>query len=181
MRAADNKWLLVKEGVKLTDSIEPVIVALDAHFANKNLKAFVTSGLRDANAQLRVIQSYLKKRGLEQTYPEVMNCQVTDINSQGHYVWQMAWSHLLSSGLIINPPLRAICLMDYYRGGNNKKGQWINQTPHASGKSFDIGGGANGMTDEAQILKTVLAERSIPGLKGILEEGENNAVHVDCF
>lgn len=181
MSAANNKWLLVKDGVKLTNSIEPVIIALDAHFAKNNLKAFVTSGLRDAESQLRVIQSYLKKRGLDQQYPQVMTCQVIDKSADGNYVWQMAWSHLLSTGLIINPPLRAICLMDYIRGGKNKKGDWINQTPHASGKSFDIGGGTNGMTDEARVLKAVLAEKSIPELKGILEEGENNAVHVDCF
>jgi hypothetical protein len=181
MNAANNRWLIVKDNVTMTSSIEPVIVALDAYFEKNNLKAFVTSGLRDPGAQLRVIQSYLKRKELDQKYPEAMTCQVTDINPEGHYAWQMAWSHLLSAGIIINPPLRAICLMDYYRGGKNKKGQWINQTPHATGKSFDIGGGTNGMTDEARIIKAALAEKSIPGLKGILEEGENNAVHVDCY
>jgi hypothetical protein len=180
MNATNNKWLLVNEGVKLTDSIEPVIVSLDAHFEKNKVRAFVTSGLRDPDAQIKVIQSYLRKKGLDKKYPLVMNCRATDVDAEGHYVWQLAWSHLLSTGLIINPPFRAMCLMDYYRGGKNKKGQWINQTPHASGKSFDIGGGANGMMDEARIVKAALAENSIPGLKGILEEGENNAVHIDC-
>jgi hypothetical protein len=180
VKASDNQWLLVRDGVQLTNSIEPVIVALDSYFASHKVKAFVTSGLRDPNSQLKVIQTYLKKRNLDKKYPGAMNCKVTDMDASGHYLWQMAWSELLSSGLIINPPLRAICLMDYFRNGKNKKGEWINQTPHSTGKSFDIGGGTDGISGEANVLKIALAEKKIAGLKGLLEEGENNAVHVDC-
>jgi hypothetical protein len=76
--------------------------------------------------------------------------------------------------------LKAVCLMDYIRNGKNRKGQWINQTPHSTGKSFDIGGGANAIADEAIVLDEALIEKRIPGLKSILKEGENNAIHVDC-
>ena len=180
MSAKNNKWLIVNEGVALTASIEPVIVALDKYFEKHNLKAFVTSGLRDPKDQLNVIRQYLRRKGLDVKYPDAMACAVEDKNADGSYVWQMAWSNLLSVGLIINPPLRAICLMDYIRNGKNRKGQWINQTPHASGKSFDIGGGANKIFDEAVVLDEALGEGQIPGLKGILKEGENNAIHIDC-
>ena len=181
MSARNNKWLIVRDGVELTSSIEPVIEALDSYFEKHNLKAYVTSGLRDEKAQLQVIRTYLTKKGLNTKYPEAMEGEAEDKNPDGNYRWQMAWSNLLATGLIINPPLRAICLMDYIRNGKNRKGQWINQTPHANGKSFDIGGGANSIADEAVVLDEALNEKKIPGLKGILKEGENNAIHIDCY
>jgi len=180
MGAKDNKWLVVKEGVVLTPIIEPVIAALDAYFERHKLKAFVTSGLRDADDQLRVVRSYLTRKGLNQKYPEAMLCNVGDKNADGTYVWQMAWSNLLNVGVIINPPFRAVCLMNYVRNGVNKKGQWIGQTPHASGTAFNVGGGNNGIMDELAVLNEALKEKKIPGLKSFLAERENNALHCDC-
>lgn len=180
MKAKDNKWLIVKENVVLTPTIEPVIVALDEYFKKHNLKAYVTSGLRDENDQLRVIRSYLVKKGLDKTYPEAMTCKATDKNADGTYVWQMAWSHLLNVGVIINPAFRAVCLMNYIRNGVNKKGSWIGQTPHASGTAFNVGGGNNGIMDELAVLNEAVKEKKIPGLKSFLAERENNALHVDC-
>lgn len=178
--AKNNKWLTVRDNVVLTPIIEPVIIALDPYFEKHKLKAFVTSGLRDENDQLRVIRSYLVKKGLDSKYPEAMTCKVTDKNPDGTYVWQMGWSALLNVGVIINPAFRAVCLMNYIRNGVNKKGQWIGQTPHASGRAFNVGGGSNGIMDELAVLNEALKEKKIAGLKSFLAERENNALHVDC-
>ena len=109
-----------------------------------------------------------------------MTCQVEDKDPDGNYSWQLAWSNLLNVGVIINPPVKAICLMNYIRKGVNKKGQYINQTPHSSGTAFNIGGGSNGIMDELTVLNDALKEKKIPGLKSFLAERENNALHVDC-
>jgi len=100
--------------------------------------------------------------------------------ANGLYVWQMAWSNLLNVGVIINPPYPAKVLMDYIRNGVNRKGATINQTPHASGIAFNIGGGANGITDEAIPVKDA-ADSKMPGLLNYLLERENNAIHCNCY
>jgi len=181
MSASNNKWLIVRPGVKLTPIIEPVIIALDEYFAKHKLQAFVTSGLRDANAQLAVVRQYLTKKGLDKQHQATMLCKVDDKNPDGTYVWQMAWSNLLNVGVIINPPYRAICLMNYInKKGINRKGSYINQTPHAAGRAFDVGGGSNGIMDELAVLTEALKDKKIPGLKSFLAERVNNALHVDC-
>ncbi len=180
MSAKDNKWLVVKEGVVLTPIIEPVIVALDKYFEEAKLKAYVTSGLRDADAQLRVIRSYLIRKGLDTKYPAAMTCKVTDKLPNGEYTWQMAWSNLLNLNVIINPPVPAKVLMNYVRNGKNKIGSLIGATPHSSGTAFNVGGGNNGIGDELAVLAKAVADKKIPGIKSFLAERENNALHVDC-
>lgn len=171
----DNKWLIVNKGVILTPIIEPVITSLDKYFEEAKLKASVTSGLRDAKAQLEVIRHYLIRKGLDKKYPHAMVCQVDDFGLN-EYAWQMAWSNLLNIGVIINPPIRAKVLMNYIKDGINKNGQYINQTPHAAGTAFNIGGGGNGVQDEAKVITKAL-ENKLPGLVSFLIERENNAIH----
>ncbi len=177
MNVQDNKYLKVAAGVILTPIIIPVICALDKYF--EGLPSWVTSGLRDANDQLRVIRGYLKKKQLDKLYPEAMICKVTDMIS-GQYAWQMAWSHLLNVGVIINPALEAKCLMHTTFDARDRFNQVLHQTPHASGKAFNIGGGGNGVTDEAERMKRAQADK-VKGLKDFLVERENNAVHVNCY
>ncbi len=175
MSALNNKWLIVLPTVKLTPIIEPVIIALDKYFEQAKLKANVTSGLRDADDQLRVIRSYLVKKGLDKKYPDAMTCKVGDKDDKGLFKWQMAWSNLLNIGVIINPAFDAVCLMDY----KNKKGKIIHQTPHARGTAFNIGGGGNGIEDERVVVQKALNDK-IPGLVNFISERENNALHCDC-
>lgn len=181
MSASENKFLIVKPGVVLTPIIEPVIVAMDPVFEEANLKAFVTSGLRDAFDQLRIVKKYVRAKGLE--YPALFNMgEDPNVKLGEFYFWQMAWSHLLNIGIIINPPLAAMCLLDYWRNGANKKGQIIKQTPHVTGKCFDIGGAGgedSTINDELPVVKKCF-EMKIPGLVNYLPEHNNNAIHVDC-
>lgn len=154
---------------------------LNPYFVAAKLVAFITSGLRDANDQLRIIRKYLVQFGLDKIYPEAMTCQLMERKGE-YYVWQMAWSHLLNKGVIINPPLSAVCLLDYIRNGVNKKGQLISQTPHASGNCLDIGGaGGDDATikDELPVMEKAMSDK-VPGLINILPEHANNAIHCDC-
>jgi hypothetical protein len=92
----------------------------------------------------------------------------------------MGWSALLNAGVIINPPKRAKVLMDYIRGGVNRKGSFINESPHFRGTAFDIGGGDGGIDAELKVIQKALSSGKIKGLVGILAEHNNNAVHCDC-
>lgn len=184
MKSLNNKWLIVLDSVRLTDTIDPVIAALDPYFEKAGLKAFVTSGLRTSNDQLRIIQKYLIRQGLDKTYSECAKCtnvqsRNTKFNDEWVYDWQPGWSALLSVGVIVNPPLPAECLMDYIRDGKNKKGQVIGSSPHFKGTCFDTGAGNNGPDDELAVIKQALAD-GVKGLKGYLLERVNNCVHVDC-
>jgi hypothetical protein len=132
----------------------------------------VTSGVRTSEDQLRIIRQYLKSKGLADNYPEAMTALVDDrTDDDEHFVWQKAWSHLLSVGVIINPPLPAVALMDYIRNGVNKKGQLIGMSPHTRGTAFDLKG--------IESLKIVQALKLKGKIRGYLVERENNAIHVD--
>lgn len=184
MKSLHNKWLVVLDSVRLTETIDPVITALEPYFEKAKLKAFVTSGLRTSKDQLRIVQKYLTRQGLDKTYDECANC--TDVHSRNTkwdgvwvYDWQPGWSALLNAGVIINPPLPAECLMDYIRDGKNKKGQVIGGSPHFNGTAFDIGGGGDGIENEMAVVKQAIADK-VKGLKGHLPERNNNCVHIDC-
>lgn len=182
MSSKDNKWLIVKPTVILTPIIEPVIVALDKFFEQAKLQAYVTSGLRDANNQLEVIRGYLIKKGLAKQYPQAMAGRVDDFEF-GEYSWQMAWSHLLNLGVIINPPVAAKCLMHTTYDKVDRFGKTINQTPHAKGNCFDVGG-ATGLDptikDELVVIDLALKIK-VPGLLSRLPEPNNGAIHLDCI
>ena len=188
MPASQNKFLKIKEGVILTPVIEPVIIALDKYFEAANCPARVTSGLRLAEDQLRIIRGYIASKGLSNQYLDAINKGLKDkieFNGQQVYAWQPGWSALLNKGVIINPPIAAICLMDYInKYGVNRKGQIIQTSVHFKGIAFDIGGGPDGIsgtiTNELSVLQKAKAD-NLKGLKGFLPERENNALHCDCI
>jgi hypothetical protein len=183
-RATQNKFLILNKGVVLTPIIEPVIVALDEYFAAFNHVANVTSGLRNPDSQLKIIRDYLAKKGLKAAHNDAfiydVDKKINDSTYGEIYAWQLGWSKLLNIGVIINPPIAAICLMDYIRSGVNKKGNLIHGSPHFKGTAFDIGGSINGIADETLIIQKAIADK-LPGLINVLPERENNANHCDCI
>lgn len=181
----NNKYLKVLPNVILTPTIDTSIAEIDKYF--EKCPSFVTSGLRDAISQLRIIRQYLIAKGLDKTYPLAMTCQPGD---QFHdvktgkmvYDWQYAWSNLLNINVIINPPLQAQVLMDYFgpRGGTkNLKGIYISQTNHATGRAYNIGGGNNGPVDEENCIKAAIVDK-VKTIDSYLMERENNALHINC-
>lgn len=181
----NNKYLKVNKGVVLTPTTDASIAEVDQYF--KDCPSFVTSALRDANDQLRVMRNYLVNKGLDKKYPNTMTCKVDDMYYDAGlgkhlYVWQYAWSNLLNLRVIINPPLAAQVLMDYFgpQGtSKNLKGITINQTAHALGKAYNIGGGSNGPQDEYNCIMAA-QKAGCKTIVSFLLERENNALHVNC-
>lgn len=177
--AKQNKFLTLGEHAIMTPCIEFVVCALEPYFAAANLKATVTSGLREPVDQLRIIRDYLKKKGLDKVYPEAMTCSVNEKGADGNFKWQMAWSSLLHLKIIINPPVAAICLMDYFNAaGVNRKGQVIPASNHFTGNAVNIGGGGNGIADELKVIED--AKQHIPQIVSVVVERDNNAIHLNC-
>lgn len=188
MKATENKFLKVNEGVVLTPIIEPVIIALDKEFEAAGQVAYVSSGLRNPLSQLNTIRKYLRVKGLDKKYPIAMSCMVDeriDYAGRNMYAWQPAWSKLLNLGVIINPPMRAEVLFDYYHPkdpNTNRKGRMINGSPHFNGTAFDIGGKLGEdvtIQDELPVVEKAF-KKGIPGMKGYLPEHSNNCIHIDC-
>lgn len=187
MTAKDNKFLKVRDGVVLTPVIEPVIIALDKYFERANCIAWVTSGLRDAEKQLKIIKDELIRRKMGATYIDAISKGLNDKvdhNGESIYAWQLGWSALLKAGFIVSPPISAVCLMDYISGGVNKKGKLLNASIHISGLAFNVGGGPDGIsgsvTNELAIMQKAVDDK-LKGLKNILAERNNNAIHANCY
>jgi hypothetical protein len=183
MKSLANKFLIVRDSVRLTEHIDPVIHVLDSFFEKANVKAYVTSGLRTPDDQLRIIRSALINNRLADQYQEAFDdiTGKTTHNGEQVYNWQEGWSKLLNIGYIVNPPFAAKALMDYFRPGSaiNKRGMIIGQSPHTRGTAFDIGGGPDGISQETEVIKSAIGK--VKGLKGYLLERNNNAIHVDCL
>lgn len=185
MSAVNNKWLVVRDGVVLTPSIEPVIIGLDGYFESAKLRAQVTSGKRTPEEQLALIKFYALKFNIDSTYPSILTATLTGkllFDNKQVFEWQPAWAELLRQGVIINPPLKAICLFDYTVNGMNKKGKIIDQSVHSRGGAFDIGGasGTAGIDDELRVIERAYASRKIQGWLGYKVERKNNCIHCDC-
>ncbi len=160
----------------LTPVIDDALVALDPYF----VACYATSGLRDSRDQLRVIRGYLKSEKLDDDYPLVMDNKLDPATKEqdGKYVWQLAWSNLLNKGIIINPPLDAVCLMDYMSGGINKKGKVIKKTNHSSGNAINLGGGSNGIDDELACVEKAI-KAGVRNVVSFLAERKQNALHLN--
>lgn len=170
MKSHNNKNLIVGPHVVLNDKLDKVLSEIDHYWQGR--KEVVTSGVRDADDQLRIIRKYLTSKGLADNYPEAMTGS-TDGTTNGEYSWQKGWSALLNIGVIINPPFSAVVLMDYFRNGKNKKGHTIGQSPHTRGTAFDISG-----LDSGDIVQKLLADGKI---RGYLIERENSCIHIDIL
>jgi hypothetical protein len=171
MKAYGNRYLIVPPSVKLNEKLDKVLYDIDCDF--REAPERVTSAVRDSADQLRIIRQYLRSYELDDNYPEAMVCEFDDRFKDGFFVWQEAWSALLNRGVIINPPLPATVLMDYFRNGVNKKGQEIGMSPHTRGTAFDLAG-----IDSLRIVQGLKLKGKI---KSFLVERANNAIHVDIY
>lgn len=174
-----NKHLIVRPGVVLTEMIDRAISALDEWF--DGTLAYVTSGLRTKEDQLVIIRRYAQQTGVHREFPAILTASVDArlmYKDKSMYAWRPAWSRLLERGIIINPPIAAAPLFDYWKGGKNLKGVTIMPSPHFRGTAFDIGGGADGVDEEAAILSEAIKEVKL--IRSFLVERQNNCLHVDC-
>jgi len=129
MLSDNNKYLIIREGVKLTESLDKVIFKLDDYF--KGYEYQVSSGLRNKSNQMEIITRNAKEKKI----PIFFNESDYDMEVNGQYIWQVTWSKLLDLGFKINPPNTA-----KYIGDNPKyKGRTLNVSTHIiPGNAFDI-------------------------------------------
>ena len=180
MDPTSKKYLTLLPGISRTTCTDPVIFALDTFFHER--PAHVSSIYRSPQHQLTLIRDFATQKGLVSKYPEAMTCDLDDRDAQGHYVWQWLWSDLLHSGIIINPPLNAHVLLDYFRDGVNKRGELIPQSTHTMGIAFDISGRYNDeniLNDIIQIMAKVFYKQI--GIKSTTIEHQNDCFHVTCL
>jgi len=197
--------IYIRPGVKTTDTIDKVLEAIEpctrgqgsgVKGQESEIILDITSGLRDPADQLLIIAKFALANGVKfvefdakdvhgymdqgnRVAVPFENHAITDGSVHKIYTWQRTWSRLLNLGIIINPPLAALCLEDYQHPtkGLVKAGTLVQGSPHYGGKAFDISG-RPGIDRIVGILAT--AKLAGVGIKGWLVERNNNAVHVDC-
>lgn len=172
------------ETVVLTPTIDRTLILLDPYFDGE--PSNITSGLRTHEKQLAIIVEKVAHHGMAKLYPEYFpnlghpyDLKVR-VDGNEWYWWQRAWSKLLNIQDIVNPPVPAEVLFDYFRPGStvNKKGMVIDISNHMRGHSFDIGMEGRGFQKLERVKKAV--EEGKCFIHGYLEETVNGAVHVDC-
>lgn len=125
-----NKYVIRKPIVIITPQIQKVLNELENYFEKADLKVFVTSGVRTAEDQLRIITNKAKKYGIDKKYPSILNATVEDIDS-----WRDAWDELLNvKGFIVNPPKETKCKL------GKRAGKTVYPSPHQQKKAFDLSG-----------------------------------------
>ncbi len=170
MLSTENKNLIVKKGVLLSDKLDECIFKLDYYF--RDYPREVTSGLRTKDGQLKEI---IKKANEE--HLAIVFCQYDfDCQESGIYIWQATWSKLLDKGYIINPPNTA-----KYIGDNPKYvGRTIQVSTHIDpGNAFDVGAPTQLERDNiAGIINFAMAKE--PGLiRSFTEEPKNGCFHIN--
>lgn len=181
--------LSIDPGVILTPSISRTIELMDKHFKGEPSK--ISSGLRTPHDQIRIITEKLVRHGHADEFLEFSQgrknnwsadttVHLPDID-RDLFWWQRGWSRLLNLGDIINPPVPAEVMFDYFRPGNpkNKKGEVIQISPHQRGTAFDIRGEGSLLEKSKCVVKAVEARDCF--IKSWLLEHVNNACHIDCF
>jgi hypothetical protein len=172
-----NQWLTIRATAVRSKQTDPVIARLDKYFAEAQLKAEVSSILRDPTTQLYLIIDYAKKYNLKHDFTDQdVDVKLDNVN----YVWQETWSLLLNRGIIINPPRVAVCLEDYVspNSGFHKAGYLIQPSPHFTGRAFDISGGNDmDISNELAVVNKALAADPNIGISSLTIERTNNCVH----
>lgn len=160
---------------------------LDSYFDGEPSE--ISSGLRTPKDQIYIIHQKAKRHGVEKEFPEFLanmdkppdfTVHLSDIN-RDLYWFQRTWSRLLSIGDIVNPPIPAEVIFDYYRPGNprNKKGEIIQISPHQRGTAFDIKGGTRLLEKAKRVMKAF--QNGDAFLNSYLVEHVNNCVHCDAM
>lgn len=177
--------LKFNDGFISNDHIDQVLLQLDYFISRSQYRDMIlriTSGVRTPDSQLRVIKGYA---GTKQVFyaseiSDDVNLKINIPNVGLVYTWQRTWSKLLNLGIIVNPPIDAICIDDYYKVINglrvNRKGILIPSSPHIKGKAFDVSGYL-GMDVTFALLDTAM--KSGVGIINIVSERENNCQHCD--
>ena len=189
-------WLIFTDGVKRTAQTDLVIAKLEPYFEKVSIIGRITSVLRDSTMQLATIQDLAVKNNLVATDFKLDFIYMSMYQGKPVPYWQIVWSTLLSRGVIVNPPIAAVCLMDYTAAnGVNKKGMTINETPHHTGLCFDTGariwlrpedvGDNSKLINRLDDIYQIILQASSDGVgiikESIILEHSNNCCHAQIL
>lgn len=184
MKSDNNKFLKVRKFVTLTDTIDSSIALLDGYFAQTNLKAEVSSGLRTPEEQLKIIIKKSLKHKVDKEFPLIRVAKIKEEET-----WIYAWSRLLTIGEMVNPPITAVCKFDYTKSNGilRKAGTVIQTSGHQLGTDFDISGYNQelkisiSLDDIVKVVDIFIKSGYATNhVTGYLKEPVNGAVHIDC-
>lgn len=180
----------IKPGADLDDKQKRVIARIQPFTASAAVTLTVTRGHDSPLGQLATIEDYARRHDclfLEFRPGELYEKHTVwlDGKQKEVYLWQQTWSMLLHKGVIINPPLAAECLFDYFAPGRNKKGEIILPSPHILSDPLDFSGRVDRhmKTERVDIalVAAILtkAKNAGAGIRAIKPEPANVCVHID--
>lgn len=123
-------------GAVLDDSQKRIIFRVQEHTIAEGVTLTVTRGHSTPLEQLKKIEREAKEEDCMFTEFRPGNLHdKTGIWRGGKevqvYLWQQTWSMLLLRGVVINPPLAAVCLEHYIRpSGQDMYGEIMTASPH---------------------------------------------------
>lgn len=150
--------------VQMTKDMAKLAQDISKFFAENNMQALVTSGVRTNKGQLELIKDRIAERGMMKNFPALASASIKDTA-----VWTEAWEWLKARHVPINPP------GDYV----NDDGQKVGGSLHLKGLAMDL------IADDLDALKTALqsymaspAHRTRRGMKitGLVREPD--CVHI---
>jgi hypothetical protein len=182
--------ILDKAQKKIISNIEPFTTGLDME---------VTRGHSTPREQLETIAKLATENGV--FFPEFDSAvkdmeTIIDIPTVGRvYTWARTVSKLLNIGVVVNPPIRMICLFPYERpSGEQMMGKGINPSPHIKPVPtdeevdegnydpcpIDFSAKVNGISNlllARQIMVRAMAAGA--GIKFVKPEPKNGCIHND--
>jgi hypothetical protein len=164
-----------RKHVVLTPYLEEIASRISSHSGGHIAR--LTSGVRTPQEQVGIIAYWALK--MKVNFPEFDPFDLhgqTVIDGKLLYRWQRTWSKLLNLGIIINPPLAAVCLESYVVGGHDKQGEIIRESPHQRSTAMDF------VCDEGvDVMLGIIkaAQKSGVPIKSYRVERKQYCVHVD--
>ncbi len=121
--------------VQMTKDMAKLAQDISKYFAENNMQALVTSGVRTNKGQLDLIKDRIAERGMLKNFPGLVAATIKDTA-----LWTGAWEWLKSRRVPINPP------GDYV----NDDGKKVGGSLHLKGLAMDL------IADDLDALKEAL-------------------------
>jgi hypothetical protein len=124
-----------RPAVQMTKDMAKLAQDISKYFAENNMQALVTSGVRTNKGQLELIKDRIAERGMMRNFPALATATIKDTA-----IWTEAWEWLKARHVPINPP------GDYV----NDDGQKVGGSLHLKGLAMDL------VADDLDALKMAL-------------------------
>jgi hypothetical protein len=185
-------YIYIKPDVDLTDKQRERVASLEKYFAEANLQVTLTSGRRTQWGQIAVIRKLALDAGIQSDafYTDFLKERfVSDMirwdDVQGQrlvYWWAPVWSKCLNLGLIVNPPIKALCLEHSFRNdGTDRYMDIIAASPHLDprGTCIDLSAGKDYSPNNELAVLNIARQYTSCAILNIVVERKQNCIHVD--